>query len=369
MKKILILLFAMSLMGVYAQVDGLPENPEPGKCYVKCVTEDEFKTETVQVKVRDSYKVLKVIPAKFKWVEEKVMVKEPSKKLIVHPAQYKWVEVEYVKKEAEKKLKVVPAQLGSSSETVEVFPKTAEWEYTTYADCKSSDPEDCRVLCYVEKPAQYVTIPTKPLVKDATVEESIIPEKKAVYKKQVLVKDAWVEEIPVPAEYATIKRLVIDVPAKVEEKVIPAEYKTVEKKVLVKKGGVTSWKEIDCGLVKPTRLNIYWNLNSAKLTPAAKREIDNKLLSFMKQNPNVVVEIASHTDSRGSKAYNKALSQRRADAVKNYLISKGISAKRIISKGYGEERLLNNCSDGVPCSEQQHQQNRRTEFRVVQVTQ
>ena len=367
MKKYIVLLVSMFMLATYAQTDGLPQNPEPGKCYVKCVTENEFKEEPVQVKVRDAYKVLAVVPAKFKWVEEKVMVKEPSKKFIVHPAQYKWVEVPYVKKEAEKKLKVIPAQLGSASETIEVFPKTAEWEYTTYADCPSSDPEDCRVLCYVEKPAQYVTIPTKPLIKDASVEEIIIPEKKATYKKQVLVKDAWCEEIPVPAKYATIKRLVVDVPPKVEEKVIPAEYKTVTRKVLVKKGGVTTWKEIDCGLVKPTRLNIYWNLNSATLTPAAKREIDQKLLTFLKENPNVVVEIASHTDSRGSKAYNKALSQRRADAVKNYLISKGISPDRIISKGYGEERLLNNCSDGVPCTEAQHQQNRRTEFRVVEV--
>ncbi len=367
MKKYLTLLVGLLISSIYAQVDGLPQNPEPGKCYVKCVTEDEFKTEPVQIKVRDAYKVLTVIPAKFKWVEEKVMIKEPSKKFIVHPAVYKWVDVPYVKKEAEPVLTVIPAKLGSSSETVVVFPKTAQWEYTTYADCKSSDPEDCRVLCYVEKPEVTVTVPTKPLISDARVEESKKPEKTATYRKQVLVKDAWVEEVPVPAEYATIKRLVIDVPPKVEEKIIPAEYKTVEKKVLVKKGGVTSWKEIDCGLVKPTRLNIYWNLNSATLTPAAKREIDTKLLTFLRENPNVVVEIASHTDSRGSKAYNRALSQRRADAVKNYLISKGISPKRIISKGYGEDRLLNNCSDGVKCTEAQHQQNRRTEFRVVQV--
>jgi len=367
MKKITFLLASLMMLVSYAQLDELPENPEPGKCYVKCVTENEFKEEPVQVKVRDAYKVLKVIPAKFKWVEERVMVKEPSKKFIVHPAVYKWVEVPYVKKEATKELKVIPAQFGSASETIEVFPKTAEWEYTTYAECESPDPEDCKVLCYVEKPAQYVTVPTRPLIKDATVEEIPVPEQKATYKKQVLVKDAWCEEVPVPAEYATIRRMVVDQPPKVEEEVVPAEYTTVMRKVLVKKGGVTTWKEIDCDLVKPTRLNIYWDYNSATLTPAAKREIDTKLLSFLLENPNVVVEIASHTDSRGSKEYNKALSQRRADAVKNYLISKGISPDRIISKGYGEERLLNNCSDGVPCTEAQHQENRRTEFRVVEV--
>ncbi|NPA43101.1 MAG: OmpA family protein [Chlorobi bacterium] len=367
MKRYLTLWAVLWLAGMWAQTDGLPPNPEPGKCYVKCVTENEFREEPVQVKVRDQYKVLKVIPAKFKWVEERVVIKEPSKKFIVHPAVYKWVEVPYVKKEATKKLKVIPAQFGSGTETVEIFPKTAEWEYTTYADCPSSDPEDCRVLCYVEKPAQYVTVPTKPLIRDASVEEIPVPEQKATYKKQVLVKDAWCEEVPVPAEYGTIRRLVVESPPRVEEQIVPPEYKTVIRKVLVKKGGVTTWKEIDCGLVKPTRLNIYWPYNSATLTPEAKREIDTKLLTFLREHPDVVVEIASHTDSRGSKAYNKALSQRRADAVKNYLISKGISPDRIISRGYGEERLLNNCRDGVPCTEAQHQQNRRTEFRVVEV--
>jgi outer membrane protein OmpA-like peptidoglycan-associated protein len=112
-------------------------------------------------------------------------------------------------------------------------------------------------------------------------------------------------------------------------------------------------------------LNIHWATGSATLSPAAKKIIDQKLVSLMKSKPNITVELASHTDSRGSKAYNRDLSQRRADAVKNYLVSKGIAANRIISKGYGESRLLNNCSDGVPCSAAQHQVNRRTEFRVL----
>ncbi len=352
-------------MALFAQVDGLPANPDPGKCYVKCVTHDEFRTETVQVKVQDEYKVLKVIPATYKWVEEKVMIKEPSVKYIYHPAQYEWKEVSYIKKEPETVLSVVPARLGQETETIEVYPETGAWEYTSYAECKSPNPDDCKTLCYVTKPAQYVYIPTKPLIEDARTTETTKPAVSGTYKVQVVTKKAWVEEVEIPAQYSTIKRQVIDRPARVEEKVIPAKYETVTKQILVKKGGVTTWEEIDCGLVKPNKLNILWDYNSATLRPEAKAEIDRVLLPLLKENPNVTIELSSHTDSRGSAEFNRALSQRRADAVKNYLVSKGIPASRIVSKGYGESRLVNNCSDGVPCTEQQHQENRRTEYRII----
>ena len=105
-------------------------------------------------------------------------------------------------------------------------------------------------------------------------------------------------------------------------------------------------------------------MNSATLTPDAKREIDSKLLPVLAQG--VSVEIASHTDSRGTKASNTDLSERRAQAVTNYLISKGINSSRIVSNGYGESKLLNRCSDGVSCTEREHRANRRTQFRVIQ---
>jgi outer membrane protein OmpA-like peptidoglycan-associated protein len=85
----------------------------------------------------------------------------------------------------------------------------------------------------------------------------------------------------------------------------------------------------------------------------------------MKDNPGVKIELGSHCDSRGSYAYNDALSQRRSNSAVAYIISKGISADRITAKGYGERQLLNKCSDGVPCTEEEHQWNRRTEFKVT----
>ncbi len=119
----------------------------------------------------------------------------------------------------------------------------------------------------------------------------------------------------------------------------------------------------DCG--KPIRLNnILYDFDKYYIREDAKPELD-KLVEFMKENSDVIVELSSHTDSRGSDAYNMRLSQKRAEAAVNYIISKGISPNRIKAVGYGESKLLNRCDDGVPCSEAEHQLNRRTEFKVI----
>jgi len=75
--------------------------------------------------------------------------------------------------------------------------------------------------------------------------------------------------------------------------------------------------------------------------------------------------VSSHTDSRGSDGYNQTLSQNRANAAVDYVVSQGIARSRIYGTGYGETRLLNTCADGVSCSEAQHQMNRRTEMKVI----
>ncbi|NUO01800.1 MAG: OmpA family protein [Saprospiraceae bacterium] len=90
------------------------------------------------------------------------------------------------------------------------------------------------------------------------------------------------------------------------------------------------------------------------------------MLKLLQDNPEVKLEISSHTDSRGSDSYNLQLSQRRADAIVAWLASKGIPADRLVAKGYGETKPVNDCSDGRPCSEEQYQLNRRTEFKVLE---
>jgi outer membrane protein OmpA-like peptidoglycan-associated protein len=91
--------------------------------------------------------------------------------------------------------------------------------------------------------------------------------------------------------------------------------------------------------------------------------LDKHILSRLKQNPDAIVEVGSHTDSRGSSATNQNLSERRSKSVVEYLNQKGIKTSRMIAVGYGESHLLNNCKDGVDCSEKKHAKNRRTEFK------
>jgi len=112
-------------------------------------------------------------------------------------------------------------------------------------------------------------------------------------------------------------------------------------------------------------LPISWNLGSATLTSAAKSLIDSRLMPVLQQNPGVKVELASHTDSRGGASSNQALSERRAQAVAEYLKTKGINSSLLVANGYGESKLKNRCRDGVSCTEREHAANRRTEFRLI----
>ena len=109
--------------------------------------------------------------------------------------------------------------------------------------------------------------------------------------------------------------------------------------------------------------NIYYDLDNWNIRDDAKPALD-KLVVAMKENP-VNIELGSHTDSRASDVYNLQLSQKRAESAVKYIISQGINPDRITAKGYGETQLVNGCKDGVSCSEEDHQQNRRTEFKVI----
>lgn len=113
--------------------------------------------------------------------------------------------------------------------------------------------------------------------------------------------------------------------------------------------------------------NIHYDLDKSAIRDDAKTELD-KLYQFLLDNPMIKLELSSHTDSRGSDAYNLKLSQERADSAVNYLVSKGIDKTRMIAKGYGETMLLNECKNDVNCTDSQHQKNRRTEFKVVCIT-
>lgn len=117
---------------------------------------------------------------------------------------------------------------------------------------------------------------------------------------------------------------------------------------------------------KPFEPNaVHFAFDSYKIGPKAAEELD-KLVAALKENQELALKIESHTDAVGSNAYNKYLSDRRAKATRDYIVSQGIDPSRILSAiGYGEERLLNDCSDGKHCPPDMQRLNRRSEFILV----
>jgi peptidoglycan-associated lipoprotein len=119
-------------------------------------------------------------------------------------------------------------------------------------------------------------------------------------------------------------------------------------------------------IYEPIRLNnIYYDLDDDKILPDAEGDLDF-IYDLMIKYPDMVIELSSHTDSRGKDNYNLDLSQRRANSAKQYLVLRGIEEPRIKPVGYGEKRIINRCSNGVDCSEEEHRRNRRTEFTIIE---
>lgn len=109
---------------------------------------------------------------------------------------------------------------------------------------------------------------------------------------------------------------------------------------------------------------VYFKLNSSYLTSKDKELLD-ELVAIMQDEPNLAIKVSAHTDSRGTKKYNQWLSERRAERTVEYVVSKGVSAGRISHDAFGETQLVNECEDGVRCSEEQHSKNRRSEFIIM----
>lgn len=112
--------------------------------------------------------------------------------------------------------------------------------------------------------------------------------------------------------------------------------------------------------------DIYFDFDKSNITPKAAIELE-KILDVLNQYPNMKIDIRSFTDSRGSFKYNEKLSDRRAKATVTWLIKNNIATDRLTSKGYGESQLVNKCSDGVKCTEEEHQANRRSEFIIIEM--
>lgn len=116
--------------------------------------------------------------------------------------------------------------------------------------------------------------------------------------------------------------------------------------------------------VEFTLQGIYYDVDKSDIRVDAAKVLDS-LVVILKNNPTLLIELASHTDSRAEEDYNLKLSQRRAQSCVDYLVKKGIAKDRLKAVGYGESKLVNDCVDGVDCTDEQHQENRRTTFRVL----
>jgi peptidoglycan-associated lipoprotein len=140
---------------------------------------------------------------------------------------------------------------------------------------------------------------------------------------------------------------------------------TVKKLIRLEKIPETS-KDVEIVMInEPIRLNqIYYDFDDDKILSDAEKDL-SYLLELMNQYPDMVIELSSHTDAQGNDEYNDRLSLRRAQSAKNWLLSRGVSSKRIEAVGYGEQQIINHCINGMDCTDDEHRVNRRTEFKII----
>ncbi|MES2544281.1 MAG: OmpA family protein [Bacteroidota bacterium] len=110
--------------------------------------------------------------------------------------------------------------------------------------------------------------------------------------------------------------------------------------------------------------NIYFDLDKSFIRPDAAFELE-KILDVLTRYPTMKIDVRSHTDCRATAEYNLALSDRRASSTVDWLVKNGIEPERLTCKGYGETQLVNKCADGVECTEEEHQANRRSQFIIT----
>lgn len=145
----------------------------------------------------------------------------------------------------------------------------------------------------------------------------------------------------------------------------PVTFKTKETqiKIMLKKKEL-ELSEVDLAKILGIRI-IYFDLDKHFIRTDAALELQ-KIADIMKQYPQMKIDVRSHTDSRSAADYNLQLSQKRADATRAWLIKQGIAPARLTAHGYGESKLVNQCADGVKCTIEQHQANRRSEFIIIE---
>ncbi len=166
-------------------------------------------------------------------------------------------------------------------------------------------------------------------------------------------------------------KFVFSIEYKVSYEILVQKNQYYEKKInFTKEQGEASFEEIFLEKVKTGEKieleTFLFSVNSAELI---EENIDalKKIERTLKGNSNLVIEIGCHSDARGNDQYNLELSQKRANAIANYLIEKGIDTNRLVPKGYGETQIKNECANGIKCSNEKHEENRRVVITVIGV--
>ena len=185
-------------------------------------------------------------------------------------------------------------------------------------------------------------------------EENFVKNDKTV-KKIIVTKDTLIKN---ESAFNFQRRTSYDKKTETKEIIVEESQYTNEKNI--KKGDHYSKCQMEFDKIN----NIYFDYSEYYIRDDAAVELD-KVIRVMRLCPEITLLASSYTDSRASKAYNLKLSQQRSSSVVKYLLTNGgFSPDRIKAVGYGEERLANRCSDGVKCTEKEHQINRRTHFEI-----
>ena len=379
------MIYITTLQAQSETLSELPDNPESGKCYVKHVNPDQYETKSFRVVEVPAHKTLQIIPAEYKVEREEVVVKPASKNYKFIPATYKTTIDTFWIEEPHNEITTSKAVFKDDYEVLEFENKSGKWMVKKARDCNSPNPDDCQVYHYNEEtPVVVDKIPVKKLYAPAKItSKKVVGGKYKLIERNVLVTPARIVEAVIPEEKEVVERRKLIKDETVREISVPAKYRTVEKRVFAKKGGVV-WKEVPCDSdpdsdpASPSPastsssaisskssmiLPINYAVGSVDLTSESKSIIDKHILPKLKAEKSVVVVVGSHTDSRGSTTSNQRLSEGRSKSVIKYLSQKGIKSFRMIAIGYGESQLLNDCKDGVKCTEKKHALNRRTEFK------
>ncbi|MFB9108746.1 OmpA family protein [Flavobacterium gyeonganense] len=188
--------------------------------------------------------------------------------------------------------------------------------------------------------------------RDLNLKSTIYADDTGNYNFKVECKETYYVRAEKP-EYNT-KEVSIEIPDKTGRTNLPIALESAKCKVTIGD---------DLGKCFGIKM-IYFDLDKSNIREEAALDLE-KILDVLNQNPKMKLDIRSHTDSRASHKYNESLSDRRAKSTIEWLITNGVDKNRLTGKGYGETQLVNECSDGVKCSEEKHQENRRSEFIIT----